>query len=458
MKKLWGGIFQKDPDVLTQEFTASLGFDRRLAPYDIAGSIAHVKTLYKAGILKRDERNRLVSALERLTVSLRRGTFQFHPECEDVHTAVEYALGKKVGTLAQKLHTGRSRNDQVVLDMRLYSKDAACALIGGVCGLQRSLIAVAQRYNDVIIPGYTHLRKAQPVLFAHYCLAYCEMLERDKARLNDALKRIDVLPMGSAALAGTSFALDSAYTARLLGFARVSANSIDAVSDRDFIIELLSALSITAMHLSRLSEDLILYSSEEFSLVSIDERFCTGSSIMPHKINPDTLELVRGSAPEVFGSLITVLALMKGLPLSYNRDLQNDKKALFYSCECVQTSLALCAKIVATLTVNKKRAGEMLADERLLATDIAEYLTKKGCPFREAHRVVGALFRELRTKRRTSLGSLSLKELRKFSRYFERDVFTLLDVKRSVSCKETASSTNPVRVKRALTRWKKALS
>ncbi|MGH7256549.1 MAG: argininosuccinate lyase, partial [Nitrospirales bacterium] len=341
--KVWAGRFRARTDRLVEAFTASVAFDQRLYAYDIEGSIAHAKTLGKAGVLAARDVSALVRGLHAVREELDDGRFPFRPEDEDIHMAIERRLTELIGPVGGKLHTGRSRNDQVALDVRLYVRDVLVGLQDEIRLLQSSLLDQARRHVDVVMPGYTHLQRAQPILFAHHLLAYLEMLERDKARLQDASTRVKVLPLGSGALAGSNYPVDRQYTAKLLGFARVSENSLDAVSDRDFLVEVLAALAVLMMHMSRLSEELVLWSSSEFHFVELPDAFCTGSSMMPQKKNPDVPELVRGKTGRVYGHLMGLLTMLKGLPLSYNRDLQEDKEALFDAVDTVSASLAVLA-------------------------------------------------------------------------------------------------------------------
>jgi len=453
-KKLWGGRFSKkgmDPKVLS--FTSSLDVDIVLAKYDCLGTIAHVEMLKKCGYISAGEKKKLVTVLKGLIAKIEKGTWA--PEgAEDVHSAVQAYVEEKAPKAAVKMHTARSRNEQVVCDVRLYAKDSVKRVTSLVKDLQKALVKLAGKTKKVIIPGYTHLNRAQPVLFAHLLLAYAEMLDRDKARLADAGRRCDVSVMGSGALAGSSLKLDRKLVADKLGFAKVSANSIDAVSDRDFVAEAVFALAMTSLHLSRISEDLILYSTPEFGFIGIGEAYCTGSSLMPQKKNPDVLELIRGKSASVVGSLNALLALVKGLPHSYNRDLQEDKKPFFESVETVASSLEMMTGVISTLEVDKEAAAEALEDEFIYATDIAEYLVKKGVAFREAHDVVGKIVRHCVVKD-INISDLSLGELEKFAPELGKDVYLLLDAKHSVSAKKTPGSTSPGSVENQIKSWKK---
>ena len=455
-KKLWGGRFSKKMDKNVLSFTSSIGIDKKLAVYDCAGSIAHAKMLGRQGIIKPKDAAAIVRGLESILKSLKKGTFKIDKSFEDIHSNIQYALGKKIGRAANRLHTARSRNDQVVNDTRMYCKDSIDALLESVVTLQESVLGAAKKHFGFVMPGYTHLEQAQPLLFSHILLAYIEMLQRDKARLIDARKRIDVLVLGSGALSGTTLPIDRNYVRKLLGFGAVSKNSVDAISDRDFIVELLSVLSIISIHLSRISEDLILYGTKEFGLLEIDEKYCTGSSLMPQKKNPDVLELVRGRASQICGDLVSVLGMLKGLPLSYNRDMQLDKEPLFNSIEIIKEELGLLAGLFKSLRVNKKEAAGAFKNESIFATDIAEYLVKKGVPFGNAHDITGKLVRYCENRKK-NISGLSIKELKKFSKFFEKDIFAGLNPSASVRLKKSAGSTKPALVKKEIKKWSKVL-
>jgi len=384
-KKLWGGRFSKKTDPLVEEFTKSIQYDYKLAVYDIAGSIAHVEILKKAGYLTSAEASKLVRGLQSIYHNIKDGSFALDTASEDVHTRVQNLLEKKIGAVAFKLHTARSRNDQVAFDMKLYCEMMIPALLGELTQLTGTLCVLAGKYKQVIMPGFTHLQHAQPVYLKEYIGAYVQMLKRDSARLDHIAKNIRPT-LGAGALAGTP--IDSS---KYKGMVEVTVNSLDAVSDRDFVIEIISALSIVAMHLSRLAEDLIIWSSKEFDFVEIDEAFCTGSSLMPQKKNPDVLELIRGYAGRLYGNLVSVLTMMKGLPLTYNRDMQLDKEPLFNSFEIVSSELKVLAGLIKTLKFNSDKIEEHLKDESLYATDIVYYLVDKKVPFKTAHTIVGKL-------------------------------------------------------------------
>ncbi len=456
MTKLWGSRFKKSTDPLADQFTYSISYDATLAYYDVVGSIAHAKMLGKTGILSKKDSQTLVQGLKKLAAKIKEGKFAPNSKTEDIHTAVQEALKKLVGDVADKLHTARSRNDQIVLDLKLYCRDKAEEIKHAIADLQKALVLFAQKNSDIIIPAYTHLQSAQVVLLAHHLLAYVEMFERDKTRLDDAQKRLNVLPLGSCALSGTSLPIDRSYTAKQLAFAGVSANSMDAVSDRDFAIELIAALSICATHLSRLAEDLILWNTTEFNFIDIDWAYCTGSSIMPHKKNPDVLELIRATSASIYGDLVQLLTLMKGLPLTYNRDLQLDKPPLFHSINNIQQMLPLITKIVKSARIKPKGIAAKVNNESFFSVDIMEYLIKKGVSYRQAHDIVGKMVKECLDKGK-SIMRLSLAELKKFSPKFGEDVKKLLNPKMSVKIKASFGSTNPQQVKKQLQNWKKKL-
>lgn len=389
-KKLWGGRFTKKTDPMVEQFTGSLKTDFVLAKYDVLGSIAHARMLGKCGIIPKKDADKIVKGLKAILKDLDNCKIKVDFSIEDVHTLVQDLLEKKIGPVAKKVHTARSRNDQVSLDTRMFCRDFICALINGINNLHVSLGEFVSKNKQVKkLPGYTHLQHAQPIDLNNYAGAYKAMLERDKERLEEIYKRVNVLPLGSCALAGTTLPIDRKFVAKELGFSSVMQNTIDAVSDRDFVIEILGACAILGMHLSRLSEDFIIWSSSEFNFINIDEAFCTGSSIMPQKKNPDVLEMIRGGAGKLYGNLVSVLVLMKGLPLSYNRDMQFDKEPLFDSLKTVTDELLILAKLVKTAKLNKSAIDNQLKDPGLYATKLAEDLVKKGVAFKDAHRIIG---------------------------------------------------------------------
>ena len=445
MLKPWSGRFRgaTDPDV--EAFTSSLAIDRRLYRHDIAGSLAHCWTLERAGVLTSREAARLARGLKQVEREIAGGRFRFVPRQEDIHMAIESRLTEIVGGVGGKLHTGRSRNDQVALDLRLYLRDEVGVLIASLRTFQQSLVTVARRELGTVMPGYTHLQRAQPVLLSHHLLAYVEMAERDKGRLRDALARINVLPLGSGALAGTNYPVDRAYTAQLLNFPAISENSLDAVSDRDFVVETLAALSLIMAHASRLAEELILWSSQEFGFVELPDSVCTGSSMMPHKKNPDVPELIRGKTGRVYGHLVGLLTTLKGLPLTYNRDLQEDKAAVFDSLDTVQGSIAMLTKTMEGLTVRRQALMAAASSGFLLATELADYLVLKGVPFRTAHGIVGRLVRD-RLDRGKDLADVTLDELRSFSKAFEKDALDMLTIEGALERKAQVGGTARQRV------------
>ncbi len=455
--KAWSGRFRESADRLAEAFTASVAFDQRLYPYDIEGSLAHCKTLAKAQVLSKREAETLLRGLGEVRAELEAGRFAFQAEDEDIHMAIERRLTELVGPVGGKLHTGRSRNDQVALDLRLYLRAALTGLSEAITRLERSFLEQARRHLDLAMPGYTHLQRAQPVLFAHHLLAYVEMLERDKGRFQDALGRVNVMPLGSGAVAGTNYPLDRHFTAQLLGFPRLSENSLDAVSDRDFVVEVLGALAILMMHLSRLSEELVLWSSQEFQFVELPDAFCTGSSMMPQKKNPDVPELVRGKTGRVYGALMGLLTTLKGLPLSYNRDLQEDKEALFDALDTASASVLMSTEVIKGLTVNRVAMTRAAGSGYLLATELADYLVTKGVPFREAHAITGRVVRAC-LERNQDLRGLTLADLRALSDHFEKDALDVLTVEGALDRKDQVGGTARKRVESRLTALERALA
>ena len=456
-KKPWGGRFSKETAGAVEAFTASVHFDRRLAKYDIQGSIAHCEMLARQGIISDADGRKIIRGLRGIEGEITKGTFVFRPELEDIHMNIESRLIEKIGDVGGRLHTARSRNDQVVLDTRLYLRDEIERIDGLLADLILALVDQARKGEGVIMPGFTHLQIAQPVLFAHHLLAYGEMLVRDRERLASCAKGVNVMPLGSGALSGTPFPIDRAYVAKRLGFRGVTANSMDAVSDRDYIVEFLSAASIIMMHLSRLSEELILWMSQPFSFVTLGDDYCTGSSIMPQKKNPDVPELVRGKTGRVYGHLMGMLTTMKGLPLTYNRVMQEDKEPLFDTVDTVVGSLSVMAGAMGSLTVNKARMEETAGLGYSTATDLADYLVRKGIPFRSAHEVTGGVVRYC-TESGRDLPSLTLEELKGFHTAFEKDIYGYIEPGRSVSARNIPGGTAPARVKRRLRELEKMVS
>jgi len=448
-QKLWSGRFTEETDKLVEEFNASISFDRRLFRHDIRGSIAHAATLEKAGILSRKELEKITAGLKEVEREISEKRFAFTPEMEDIHMAVEKRLTEKIGPLGGKLHTGRSRNDQVALDIRLYLKDEIFIIAELIHELKKSIVEVAEENIDCIMPGYTHLQRAQPVLFGHYLLAYYEMFKRDTARLLDCLERADSMPLGAGALAGSPYDLDRKFTARLLGFSKVTENSLDSVSDRDFAIEFLSAASVLMMHISRLSEEIILWGTQEFGFIELSDAFSTGSSIMPQKKNPDVAELARGKTGRVYGDLMAALTLMKGLPLAYNKDMQEDKEPLFDAIDTVKDTLRVYAPMLKTVRINREAMKKAAQKGFLNATDAADYLTKKGLPFRDAHRVVGEAVAYC-IKKGATLEDITLSEWKRFSPLFEDDVKKAVSIEISVNARTVYGGTSLKTVKARL--------
>ena len=456
--KAWEGRFAEATDPEVERFTSSFSFDRRLYRYDIQGSIAHTEALGRAGLLTEGERDALIRGLKEIEaeIAAEGDRVQAAPTDEDIHMHVERRLVEKVGEVGGKLHTGRSRNDQIALDLRLYLREETRTLIEQIRSVQRALVAQAESNLDAVLPGYTHLQRAQPISLAHHLLAYYEMLERDRSRLLDSLKRLDQMPLGAGALAGNSFGIDRFAVARALGFSEVTANSLDTVSDRDFIVEFLSAASLLMMHLSRWAEDWILWASSEFRFIELPDRFCTGSSMMPQKKNPDVLELIRGKTGRVYGSLLTLLTLLKGLPLTYNRDLQEDKEPLFDAADTLKSALRLVADLVRQVSFKKERMREATREGFLLATDLADYLVLKGLPFRQAHKVVGKLVRQSLEEGRPMEG-WTLAELQAFSPLFQGDVFDCFSLTGALQRKGGAGGTAPQSVEAEIRKIKRKL-
>jgi argininosuccinate lyase len=449
MLKTWGGRFARGTDPAAEKFTGSLAFDRRLWPQDIAGSMAWARALARASVITDTERDTILDGLARVRHELETGTFTFRPELEDIHTNIERRLIELTGPVGGKLHTGRSRNDQIALDERLYLREVVAGIREGLRVAQQTLVERAADGLDVAMPGYTHLQRAQPVLLAHHLLAYVFMLDRDRERLTDCATRNDVMPLGAAALAGTAFPIDREALARDLGFRAVSANSLDAVSDRDHVIEFLAAAAVIGMHLSRLAGDLTLWATAEFGFVEFSDAFATGSSIMPQKKNPDVAELIRGKTGRLYGNLVAVLTVMKGLPLTYNSDMQEDKEPWFDSVDTLEAILTVLPPMLASLTFRPERMRRAAGENYATATDLADYLVKKGLPFREAHEIVGRVVRHAIDAGK-ELDALALDELRRFSPLIEKDVHTALTVDASLAARNVAGGTAPEAVRRAL--------
>ena len=430
--KLWAGRFQKETDTLVNDFNSSIGFDARLYKQDIAGSIAHATMLGEQGIIERSEAEKIVQGLQAILADIEAGQVEFSLDNEDIHMNIEALLTERIGDTGKRLHTARSRNDQVAVDFRMYVREEIPVIIGQVLDLERVLVKKARDNLDTVMPGYTHLQRAQPTTFAHYMMAYANMFRRDVTRLEDCLARLDECPLGAGALATTTYPIDRFQTASALGFAKPADNSMDAVSDRDFALELLSDLSILMMHLSRFSEEIILWCSWEFKYVDLDDAYSTGSSIMPQKKNPDVAELVRGKTGRVYGSLITLLTVMKGLPLAYNKDMQEDKEPVFDAIDTVELCVPVFAAMVDTLTVRPRNMAKAAAGGFINATDCADYLVKKGMPFREAYMIVGRLV-NLCIKNGDTLDTLTLRDFRAISSLFDEDVYDALALKTCVN-------------------------
>jgi argininosuccinate lyase len=456
MKKPWSGRFRQKTSGIVDAFTESITFDNRLWEQDIRGSIAHARMLARQGVISAREAASIVRGLRKIGSEIKNGNFAFTGELEDIHMNIEARLTGLIGSAGKKLHTARSRNDQVALDLRLYLREETHAIISLLRKLQKTFLVLAERYKTAVMPGYTHLQRAQPVLLAHHLLAYIEMFARDRDRFQDSLKRLDVSPLGACALSGTSLPTDRFYTAGQLGFGAVSRNSIDSVSDRDFALEFLSCAAIAMMHLSRLAEELILWSTEEFRFAEISERFTTGSSIMPQKKNPDVAELIRGKTGRVYGNLIALLTIMKGLPLSYNRDMQEDKLPVFDAADTLKACLEVLNAMMHETRFNVDRMAATAGEGYATATDIAEYLVRKGIPFREAHEITGKIVLHCIGKN-IPLHELTVRELRSFSKRISGEIVSVLDPTASVRARSSYGGTSPSEVLRQIRHYKKTL-
>jgi len=454
--KLWGGRFAEQTASAAEIFSASIHYDKRLYKYDIEASKAHAKMLEESGLLSSDEKAKIIKGLNSILDEIETGSFEFRMDREDIHMNIEARLIELVGDAGAKLHTARSRNDQVITDVRLYLKDEVCLIIDLIDKLQKSFVVKAEKNKTVIMPGFTHLQHAQPVLTAHHLLAYVEMLERDKQRFVDAYERIDVMPLGSCALAGTPLPIDRELTQSLLGFAEISRNSMDAVADRDFIVEVLADIAILGTHLSRLGEELVIWTTPEFSFVSLPDAYCTGSSIMPQKKNPDMAELTRGKTGRLNGNLIALLTLMKGLPLTYNRDLQEDKEPLFDSIDTIKGMLSVCDGMMSNIVFNKDKLMDCAEADFSLATEVADYLVMKNVPFRQAHKIVGSIVSYC-VKKNKDFKDLSLAEWQTFSSDIKEDIKQILSVKTSIKSKKSKGSTSYTEVENQLLFWKESL-
>jgi argininosuccinate lyase len=453
--KLWGGRFEGVPDELMERFNASIGFDWRLWAADIKGSMAYAMALERAGLLTVDERDRLIQGLQAVADEFEAGQFEFRPTDEDIHTAVERRLTELIGEVAGKLHTGRSRNDQVATDLRLYLMREIPGLRQRLAELQEAILTKAEQHLDVIMPGYTHLQRAQPVLFSHWLMSYFWMLERDRERLDDLEERVAVLPLGAGALAGHALGIDRHFLAAELGFRAVSENSMDAVSDRDFVAEFLFWAALVQVHLSRLAEDLIIWSSAEFGFVELDDAYATGSSLMPQKKNPDSLELLRGKVGRLVGHLVALLTALKGLPTTYNKDLQEDKEPLFDTLDTLKLALPVAAGVVRTLKVNAEAMAAAL-DDAMLATDLADYLVHRGVPFRQSHELVGHAVRRAEALG-VPLRELPLAEFQAISDAFDADLYAVFDHRRSVEARDAYGGTATAVVREQMKRARQLL-
>jgi argininosuccinate lyase len=453
-KKPWSGRFKEQTDKLTERFTSSLSFDVRLWRYDIQGSSAHAAMLARQNIITYDEKELIVKGLKEIENEIEEGTFIFQDELEDVHMNIEAALIEKIGSVGGKLHTARSRNDQVLVDLKLYLKDEINSLGQCLKNLKATIVEIAEKYSDIIIPGYTHLQRAQPVLLSHHLLAYWEMLNRDDERIKECLTRVDVLPLGACALAGTSLPIDRQYVAEILGFSRYSKNSMDTVSDRDFALEFLCASSIIMSHLSRFAEDIILWSTWEFGFADLPDAYSTGSSIMPQKKNPDIAELIRGKSGRVYGNMISLFTTVKGLPMGYNRDLQEDKEPLFDTADTVKSCLEILTAMLPHLKFHKSIMKKAAEGGFSTATDFAEYLVKKGVPFREAHEITGHVVSYCIDNRKV-LTDLTLDELKQFTQKVDHDITSVFLLEKALNSKNSAGGTSSEQVQKRINEIKK---
>lgn len=454
MAKLWAGRFQKETDLVVNDFNSSILFDCRLYRQDILGSIAHATMLGKQGIIEQAEAEKIVEGLEGILQDIEEGKVQFSVEYEDIHMNIEQMLTERIGDAGKRLHTSRSRNDQVALDMRMYCKQEIQEIMHLICGFMKTLTKKSRENLDAVMPGYTHLQRAQPTTFAHYMMAYANMLKRDVTRLQDCYERMDEMPLGSGALAATTYPIDRQFVCDKLGFARVTDNSIDGVSDRDYCVELCAALSILMMHLSRLSEEIISWCSWEFKFIELDDAYSTGSSIMPQKKNPDVCELIRGKTGRVYGSLTTMLTVLKGLPLAYNKDMQEDKEAVFGAIDTVKQCLEVFTPMFATMNLRRDNMRMAAAGGFINATDCADYLTKKGMPFRDAYKTVGRLVNQC-IKSGETLDTLTLKDFSAISKNFGDDVYDALDLRTCVGERKVTGGPAPQEVTRQIDKIEK---
>ena len=456
-KKIWGGRFKKGNNEKVEIFTSSLEVDKDLYAYDIKGSIAHVEMLSKNKIISSKDKTKIIKALNQVKRQIDKNNFNFKVELEDVHMNIEDAITKKIGNVGKKVHTARSRNDQVVTDVKLFTKDNLSLLKKNIISLEKKILKKSEINIDLIFPFYTHLQSAQPILLSHYLLAFFEMFKRDLDRINNALYRIDENPLGSCAGAGTSFKIDRLYTTKKLGFRAPTRNSLDSVSDRDFIVDAIYCCAMTMMHLSRFSEDLVIWNSSEFGFIDIDDQYTTGSSIMPQKKNPDILELIRGRTGLTYGNLMNLLTNLKGLPLTYNRDLQEDKSPLFVSLKTTNECVEMFSEILTSIKFNPESIVRSLDLGYLTATDLADYLTKKDLPFREAYRITGKIVSYCE-KRNLKLTEVSLQDFKKFSKLIEQDIYKFISINSSVESKKSYGGTSKSNVRKMISQSKKLLA
>ncbi|WP_283152122.1 argininosuccinate lyase [Guptibacillus hwajinpoensis] len=445
MSKLWGGRFTKETNKLVEEYTASIQYDKELAEEDIEGSLAHVQMLSECGVISSSDMEEIKRGLQVVLENIQNGTFEYDVSQEDIHMNIEKALIDEIGPVGGKLHTGRSRNDQVATDMHMYLIKKVNHFISHIEEVQQAILSQAESHVETVLPGYTHLQRAQPVSFAHHMLAYFWMFERDKERFQDSLKRTSMLPLGAGALAGTTFPIDRHRTAELLGFDAVYPNSMDAVSDRDFIVEFLSNASMLMMHMSRLSEEMVIWSSQEFQFIELDDSFCTGSSIMPQKKNPDVPELLRAKTGRVYGNLFSLLTVLKGLPLAYNKDMQEDKEGMFDTAKTLDGALQLLAPMIETMKVQTENMKQAVNEDYSNATDIADYLVNKGMTFRESHEVIGKIVL-YGIERKKYLLDLTMEEFKSFSPLFEEDVFEVLKPANVMNARKSYGGTSPEQI------------
>ena len=441
MKKLWEGRFNKETNKLLEKFNASITFDNRMYEEDINGSIAHSRMLVKQEIINKDEQNKIESGLLDIKKEIEEGVFQFKVEDEDIHMSIEKRLTEIIGPIAGKLHTARSRNDQVALDIRMYVRKEARNIRQLLINMEHILLNLSEKYKNTVIPGYTHLQRAQPILFSHHLMAYFQMFKRDISRIDDFLERTDELPLGAGALAGTTFNLDRNYTAQLLGFSKPTENSLDSVSDRDFIIELAMIISIISMHLSRFSEEIIIWCTSEFSFISLDDAFATGSSIMPQKKNPDIAELVRGKTGRIYGNLVGILTTMKALPLAYNKDMQEDKEGIFDSIDNIKLSIEIFYAMLDTLSVNEDKILNSIKSGFLNATDVADYLARRNIPFRQAHKITGEIVSYCES-RNMAIDDMSIEDFKNFSEVFEEDILSEITIENCINKRDSLGGTS----------------